>query len=90
MAPEVFYALLPQGRGRGAATDAVRLLTTWAHGQGIPRVHLLTLSGNEPSERVALRVGYVRGGTEADEQHGASVEVTRWVHSIDDNVSRPA
>ena len=27
-APEVFYALLPTARGRGAATEATRLLTT--------------------------------------------------------------
>lgn len=27
-APEVFYALLPTGRGRGAATEAAKLLAT--------------------------------------------------------------
>lgn len=78
--PEVFYALLPAARGRGAATEAVRVLTAWAHGLGYRRVRLLTLPGNDASESVARRAGFHRAGVETGEQQGMPVEFRIWVH----------
>ncbi len=57
-APEIFYALLPTGRGKGTATAAVNVLTSWALKAGAPYVALWTQDGNHASERVAERAGF--------------------------------
>ncbi|MCZ2402431.1 GNAT family N-acetyltransferase [Paenarthrobacter sp. Z7-10] len=57
-APEIFYALLPHGRGQGAATAAAAALSDWALDAGAPYVALWTLVGNAASERVARRAGF--------------------------------
>lgn len=77
-APEVFYALLPEGRHRGAATAAARALSDWALSSGAPRVTLLTMVGNQASEAVALRAGFEREGMEYRPHHGAPAEMVRW------------
>lgn len=57
----VGYWLLPAGRGRGLATSAVRLLSTWALRQlGLTTVRLVTSPDNERSQRVAERSGFRR------------------------------
>ena len=62
------YWLLPVGRGRGLATSAVRLLSTWAIRElGITNLRLRTAWDNERSQRVAERSGFRRVGTAADE-----------------------
>jgi ribosomal-protein-alanine N-acetyltransferase len=71
----VGYWLLPVGRGRGLATSAVRLLSTWAVRQlGITKVRLTTAPENERSQRVAERSGFrrvlPRDGEAVDEVHG--------------------
>jgi RimJ/RimL family protein N-acetyltransferase len=60
----VGYWLSPEARGRGVATRAVRLVVRWAFEveQGLVRMELLTLVGNEASGRVALRAGFAREG----------------------------
>ena len=70
---EVMYWLAPWARGRGMATDAVKLLCQWAFGSlGIERVTLRTLAGNTRSQLVAKRAGFQRqeveneGGVDAD------------------------
>lgn len=77
--PEVFYALLPTTRGRGAATEATRLLATWALAHGYPQVALETVEGNVASERVAHRAGFTRTDRREDEHRGERVMVTRWL-----------
>ncbi|MBG0741261.1 GNAT family N-acetyltransferase [Paeniglutamicibacter antarcticus] len=57
-APEIFYALLPAGRGQGTATAVVNVLAGWALSAGAPYVALWTQDGNRPSERVAERAGF--------------------------------
>jgi ribosomal-protein-alanine N-acetyltransferase len=53
------YWLLPVGRGRGLATSAVRLLSTWAvHELGITNLRIRTASNNKRSQRVAERSGF--------------------------------
>lgn len=60
---EVFYALKPEGRGRGLATDAVGTLVDWLHAQGERRIWLSTLDGNTASENVAKRTDFLAVGS---------------------------
>jgi RimJ/RimL family protein N-acetyltransferase len=68
----VGYWLLPVGRGRGLATSAVRLISTWAVRElGITNVRLTTAPDNERSQRVAERSGFRRVTSPDDESpHG--------------------
>lgn len=60
---EVGYWLLPEARGRGLATRSVRLISRWAlRDLGLARLSLMTEPGNERSQRVAERSGFVREG----------------------------
>jgi RimJ/RimL family protein N-acetyltransferase len=68
----VGYWLLPIGRGRGLATSAVRLISTWAVRElGITKVRITAAPDNERSHRVALRSGFRRvdrgGGKTGDD-----------------------
>ena len=64
----VGYWLLPAGRGRGLATSAVRLISTWAIRElGVTDVRLITAPDNSRSHRVAERSGFRRVGPAADE-----------------------
>ena len=59
----VGYWLRPEARGRGAATEAVRLVSAWAFDElRIERLSLITDPANEASMRVAERAGYLREG----------------------------
>jgi len=58
---EVGYWLLPSGRGRGAATEAVRLVVDWALGDfGLHRVQAAADVENVASQRVLERAGFER------------------------------
>jgi RimJ/RimL family protein N-acetyltransferase len=59
---ELGYVVAPAARGRGVATEALRLLTDWAFAQGLHRLELLIAPENDGSRRVAERCGYVREG----------------------------
>ncbi|MBM7786214.1 GNAT family N-acetyltransferase [Tenggerimyces flavus] len=67
---EVGYWMHPSARGRGVATDAVRLLVRHATidledgGLGLRRLTLRTASGNAASQRVAAKAGFERTGVE--------------------------
>ncbi|MFR9779259.1 GNAT family N-acetyltransferase [Micromonospora sp. MS34] len=59
----VGYALLPEWRGRGHATRAVRLLAGWAFGPvGLARLAAGTTPENVASHRVLGKVGFRREG----------------------------
>jgi RimJ/RimL family protein N-acetyltransferase len=59
----VGYWLRSEARGRGAATQAVRLVSAWAFDQlHVERLSLSTHPANEASQRVAERAGYKREG----------------------------
>ncbi|MBZ4017378.1 GNAT family N-acetyltransferase [Streptomyces purpurogeneiscleroticus] len=63
---ELGYDLSPSARGAGWATDAVRLLASWAAAR--PEVRTLraaTEPANLPSQRVLERSGFVRAGEES-------------------------
>ena len=77
--PEVFYALLAEGRGTGAATATVACLTEWLLSQQrVGRVDLVTVAGNGASERVAARCGYSLTGEEPGEHRGETVLLRTW------------
>jgi RimJ/RimL family protein N-acetyltransferase len=59
---ELGYALAPEARGRGAATEALRQITEWAFAEGMLRLELLISVDNDPSRHVAERCGYVFEG----------------------------
>ena len=53
----------PFARGRGIATDALKLLTRWAFDQlGLQRLQLKADPDNAASQRVAEKAGYQREG----------------------------
>jgi [ribosomal protein S5]-alanine N-acetyltransferase len=57
------YWLLPESRGGGRTTRAVRLVSTWAFEElGIARLQLWTEPENPASQRVAERSGFEREG----------------------------
>jgi len=59
----VGYWLLPEARGKGLATRAVRLVSRWALCDfGLARLGLLTEPSNSASLRVAERSGFHREG----------------------------
>jgi RimJ/RimL family protein N-acetyltransferase len=60
---ELGYTVSPQARGRGVATEALRLLTAWAFEElDVLRLELLISVANDASKRVAGRCGYVHEG----------------------------
>jgi RimJ/RimL family protein N-acetyltransferase len=59
----VGYWLAPGARGRGTATQAVRLLARWAFAElGLARLELTCGPDNEASQHVAERCGFSREG----------------------------
>jgi RimJ/RimL family protein N-acetyltransferase len=61
---ELGYVVAPAARGRGVATQALQLLTDWAFRElDALRIELWISSANDPSKRVAERVGYRYEGT---------------------------
>src|SRR4249920_3901126 len=56
---ELGYMVAPAARGRGVATEALRLLTDWGFTErGLARLELLISVDNTASIRVAERAGY--------------------------------
>jgi len=82
-APEVFYALLPGGRGRGLATTATCRLTDWALGAGHDVVVLKTIVGNGASEAVARRSGFAPVSAELAVIRDREVRLRRWERRAD-------
>ena len=60
----VAYWLAPEARGRGVATRAVKLLVRWAFEtfDGLVRIELWSLVGNDASDAVARRAGFLEEG----------------------------
>jgi ribosomal-protein-alanine N-acetyltransferase len=53
------YAIVPEARRRGYATEAIAAISDWALAQdGVGEVHAQTLPDNEASIRALLRAGF--------------------------------
>ena len=60
---ELGYVIAPAARGRGVATQALRLLTEWGFEErGLLRLELMISAENAASKIVAERAGYVKEG----------------------------
>jgi RimJ/RimL family protein N-acetyltransferase len=77
---ELGYALGPQARGRGVATEALRLLTRWAFDEGMVRVVAGISVENPASSRVVEKVGYTFEGVLRSVHHvdGKRVDLQSW------------
>ncbi len=67
---EIGYTVFPPWRRQGYATEGVRALVEWAAGQGCPSVYLSIGPGNEPSLKIAERLGFRQVGEQVDEIDG--------------------
>lgn len=80
---EVGYSLLPQGRGKGYATRAVRLLVGWLFDVlELGRVQARTHPDNVASQRVLQRAGFTSEGVARSAAvfpvTGARFDCTMW------------
>jgi RimJ/RimL family protein N-acetyltransferase len=66
----VGYSMRPEFRGRGVATQAVRLLSTWAFAIGVQRLVAGTAPDNLASQRVLEKAGFVREAVERSRFEG--------------------
>jgi RimJ/RimL family protein N-acetyltransferase len=83
---EVAYLAGAQGRARGLMSTAVRLLCDALFAAGVGRLELRTHPDNEPSQRLALRCGFLREGLERRSiwLHGQRVDAVVWSLLPDD------
>jgi RimJ/RimL family protein N-acetyltransferase len=70
----VAYAVLPQRRGEGVATEAVSTLTAWLHDERHAVVEANIADDNLASQAVARRCGFVR----TDRMRGGEAV---WAHT---------
>jgi RimJ/RimL family protein N-acetyltransferase len=77
---ELGYLVAPAARGRGIATELLRLLTDWAFAQGVLRAELVIDVENPASRRVAERAGYVREGVmrSINFKNGIRIDAELW------------
>lgn len=67
---EFGYTIFPPFRRLGYATEACQALMTWARQQGVTRFILTISPENQPSLRIAAHFGFVKIGTQWDEEDG--------------------
>jgi len=67
---EFGYTIFPQFRRQGYATEACQALMTWAQQQGVTRFVLSISPENQPSLRIAAHFGFVKIGSQMDEEDG--------------------
>lgn len=80
---EVYYALLPDGRGLGLAVEAARCLAQWAVQAGAPRVVLVTYPDNEASQRTARRSGFLPIDSSVERRGTSDRRVILWAYQSD-------
>lgn len=74
---EIGYWLLPEYRGKGLITQAVRYLCEWAFVEkGFNRIQIRCAVGNLPSNAIPQRLGFTLEGTERDGELLSSGEYT--------------
>ncbi|GJF30608.1 acetyltransferase [Kitasatospora sp. NE20-6] len=80
---ELGYRLLPDARGRGAATRATAAIAAWAFaGAGARRIEVIHAVANQASCRVAVRCGFLLEGTmRASYRYGDGVHHDEHLHA---------
>jgi RimJ/RimL family protein N-acetyltransferase len=73
-AVEVGYAIFPEHRGHGYATEAVEGLIRWAGERGIHTFVASVGPDNEPSLAIVRKLGFVHVGEHWDEEDGRELE----------------
>ena len=88
---ELGYAVAPDVRERGVATEALRQLTQWAFDQGMLRVVALISTDNPASSRVAEKAGYTLEGVLRSVHHinGRRGDLQSWSMLPDDLPAQP-
>jgi RimJ/RimL family protein N-acetyltransferase len=71
---DIGYWLRRDVRGRGYTTRAVRLTARWAFDCGCKRLQLRADAGNDASQRVAERAGFVREGVQRSARYNPRLE----------------
>jgi [ribosomal protein S5]-alanine N-acetyltransferase len=74
---EVGYTVFPEHRRQGYAAEAVRALVDWAQQQGEPVVVASIAPGNEPSLRLAGKLGFRQVGVQLDPVDGEELVLER-------------
>jgi len=67
---EFGYTIFAPFRRQGYATEACQGVMDWAEQQGVTRFILTISPENQPSRRIAAHFGFVRIGTQIDEEDG--------------------
>ncbi|MDA1075078.1 MAG: GNAT family protein [Proteobacteria bacterium] len=67
---EMGYTIFSPHRRQGYASEACQALMIWAQTQGVSRFVLSISPLNEPSVRIAERLGFHKIGTQVDEDDG--------------------
>ena len=80
---EIGYIVAPEARGRGVAMRAVRLISHWAFEEvGLRRLEAWVDPANEPSVRVAERVGFTYEGMRRSVHVKQGVRADMAVYSL--------
>lgn len=80
---KIGYYIARQFSGRGIVTSAVRAVLAHCFGQlKLNRIELRCAAGNEPSKRVAERLGFVREGVLRQEEYLNGAFVDQYVYGL--------
>ena len=74
---EFGYTIFAPFRGQGYATEASAALMIWALQQGVRRFVLTISPDNQPSLRIAARLGFTKIGSQMDDEDGLE-DVYEW------------
>jgi [ribosomal protein S5]-alanine N-acetyltransferase len=77
---EFGYTIFAPFRGQGYATEASRALMTWAQQQGVRRFVLTIRPDNQPSLRIAARLGFHKIGSQMDDEDGLE-DIYELIHN---------
>lgn len=80
---EIGYRVAPWARGRGVATESVRVVTDWAFDRlSLFRIQLFHAVVNGASCRVALKAGYLEEGTlRSSTKYGDGLRYDEHLHA---------
>lgn len=78
---EFGYTIFAEFRRQGYAKEACQGLMDWAEQQGVTRFILTISPANQPSLRIAAHLGFVKIGTQIDEEDGLEEIYERLIYA---------